>query len=82
MNDPMKLDIRPFQIPTWILPAARHVVALLLALAGPALMLGALAAGLVAGSPALAGLGLLAGALLSACGGLGLLWSLGRGSRH
>lgn len=82
MHSPMNLNTRPLRIPAWILPATRHGVALLLALSGPPLMLGALAAGLVAGSPTLAGLGLLAGALLCACGGLGLLWSLGRGSRH
>jgi hypothetical protein len=66
------------KVPAWILPALRHAVALLLALSGPALMLGALAAGLIAGSPVLGGLGLLGGALLTACGGVGLLWSLGR----
>jgi hypothetical protein len=69
------------RIPTWILPALRHAVALLLALSGPVLMVLALGAGLIAGSPGLGGLGLLGGALLTACGGVGLLWSLGR-SRH
>jgi hypothetical protein len=66
-------------IPAWILPALRHAVALLLALSGPALMLFSLVAGLIAGSPVLGGLGLLGGAILTACGGTGLLWSLGRG---
>jgi hypothetical protein len=68
-------------VPAWVRPALRHAVAVLLALSGPALMLLALAAGLVAGSPVLGGLGLLGGALLTACGGVGLLWSLGRGRR-
>lgn len=66
------------KVSAWILPALRHAVALLLALSGPALMLGSLAAGLIADSPLLGGLGLLGGALLTACGGVGLLWSLGR----
>jgi hypothetical protein len=66
------------KIPAWIRPMLRHAVALLLALSGPALMLAALMAGMIAGSPALGGLGLLGGALLTACGGVGLLWSLGR----
>ena len=69
------------KVPAWILPAVRHAVALLLALSGPALMLGSLAAGLIAGSPLLGGLGLLGGALLTACGGVGLLWSLGRSKK-
>jgi hypothetical protein len=72
--------IEPTRIPAWIRPLLRHAVALLLALSGPALMVAALLAGLIAGSPALGGLGLLGGALLTACGGVGLLWSLGR--RH
>lgn len=67
------------KIPAWVLPALRHTVALLLALAGPALMLFSLVAGLIASSPVLGGLGLLGGAILTACGGTGLLWSLGRG---
>lgn len=67
------------KIPAWFLPALRHAVALLLALAGPALMLFSLVAGLIAGSPVLGGLGLLGGSILTACGGAGLLWSLGRG---
>ena len=70
--------IEPTRIPAWIRPALRHAVALLLALSGPALMIAALLAGIIAGSPALGGLGLLGGALLTACGGVGLLWSLGR----
>lgn len=70
--------IEPTRIPAWIRPLLRHAVALLLALSGPALMVAALLAGLIAGSPALGGLGLLGGALLTACGGVGLLWSLGR----
>ncbi len=72
--------IEPARIPAWIRPLLRHAVALLLALSGPALMIAALMAGLIAGSPVLGGLGLLGGALLTACGGVGLLWSLGR--RH
>jgi hypothetical protein len=75
-TEPIATETR--NAPAWILPALRHTVALLLALSGPALMLFALAAGLIAGSPALGGLGLLGGALLTACGGVGLLWSLGR----
>lgn len=66
------------RIPVWILPALRHFAALLLAFSGPALMLGALVIGLIAESPLIGGLGLLGGALLTACGGVGLLWSLGR----
>jgi hypothetical protein len=66
------------KVPAWLLPAVRHAVALLLALSGPVLILGSLAAGLIAGSPMLGGMGLLGGALLTACGGVGLLWSLGR----
>ncbi|WP_193212734.1 hypothetical protein [Luteolibacter marinus] len=64
--------------PAWILPAIRHLAALLLAFSGPALMLAALVIGYIAESPVLGGLGLLGGAMLTACGGLGLLWSLGR----
>ncbi len=70
--------IEPTRIPAWIRPVLRHAVALLLALSGPALMIAALLAGMIAGSPVLGGLGLLGGALLTACGGVGLLWSLGR----
>jgi len=70
------ITIDSTKAPTWILPAIRHAVALLLALSGPVLMLGSLAAGMIAGSPLLGGLGLLGGALLTACGGVGLLWSL------
>lgn len=55
-------------------PAARHFAALLPAFPRPALMPGAL----VTGSPTIGGLGLSGGALLTACGGGGLLWSLGR----
>lgn len=69
------------KVPAWFLPVVRHAVALLLALSGPALMLCSLAAGMIAGSPLLGGLGLLGGALLTACGGVGLLWSLGRARR-
>jgi hypothetical protein len=75
------ITIDSTKAPAWILPALRHTVALLLALSGPALMLGSLAAGMIAGSPLLGGLGLLGGALLTACGGVGLLWSLGRARR-
>jgi hypothetical protein len=75
------ITIDSTKVPRWILPALRHTVALLLALSGPALMLGSLAAGMIAGSPLLGGLGLLGGALLTACGGVGLLWSLGRARR-
>ena len=64
-------------IPAWIRPLLRHAVALLLALSGPVLVVGALMMGMVAGSPGLIGCGLLGGALLTACGGIGLLWSLG-----
>lgn len=66
------------KVPAWILPAVRHAVALLLALSGPVLILGSLVAGMIAGSPVLGGMGLLGGTLLTACGGVGLLWSLGR----
>jgi hypothetical protein len=65
------------RIPAWVRPSLRHAVALLLALSGPLMMIGALMIGVVAGSPALVGCGLLGGALLTACGGVGLLWSLG-----
>jgi hypothetical protein len=82
MHHPMNPDSHTVKVPSWIPSAARHAVALLLALSGPALMIAALAAGLVAGSPTLGGFGLLAGALLSACGGLGLIWSLGRDRRR
>lgn len=74
----MKIDTDTLQVPAWIRPLVRHATAVLLALAGPILMLAALAAGLLADSPALGAAGLLGGALLTACGGVGLLWSLGR----
>jgi hypothetical protein len=78
MNSTETTVIELAKIPAWIRPLLRHAVALLLALSGPALMIAALVAGLIAGSPELGGLGLLGGALLTACGGVGLLWSLGR----
>jgi hypothetical protein len=74
----MKIDTDTLQVPAWIRPLVRHAAAVLLALAGPVLMLAALAASLLADSPALGAAGLLGGALLTACGGIGLLWSLGR----
>ena len=74
----MKIDTDTLQVPAWIRPLVRHAAALLLALAGPVLMLAALAASWLADSPALGAAGLLGGALLTACGGIGLLWSLGR----
>ena len=80
-NSTTMITIDSTKVPAWILPAVRHAVALLLALSGPALMLGSLAAGMIAGSPLLGGLGLLGGALLTACGGVGLLWSLGPARR-
>jgi hypothetical protein len=78
MNSTEPTVIQAARMPAWIHPLLRHAVALLLALSGPALMIVALMAGLIAGSPTLGGLGLLGGSLLTACGGVGLLWSLGR----
>lgn len=78
MNPTAKTTTGTPKVPAWILPAVRHAVALMLALSGPILILVSLAAGMIAGSPLLGGLGLLGGALLTACGGVGLLWSLGR----
>jgi hypothetical protein len=75
----MKIDTDTLKVPAWIRPLVRHAAALLLTLAGPLLMLAAVAAGWLADNPALGAAGLLGGALLTACGGIGLLWSLGRG---
>lgn len=51
-------------------------IAVGLIIAGPALIAGALVLAVLAGSPSVAGIGLLAGALLGAVGAIALIWCL------
>jgi hypothetical protein len=67
------------RLPDWIPAVLRHAVALLLAVTGAGLMFLSLATAALTSSDALAGFGLLGGAMLVACGGIGLIWSLARG---
>jgi hypothetical protein len=64
--------------PAWIYPALRCTVALGLCAASLALVLGSLMLSAVSGYPSIAAAGLLGGALLGACGGLSLLWAIGK----
>lgn len=82
MHEIMNIPSTTVKVPKWLLPTARYAIAALLTLSGPLVMLGAMGLGFLVGSPSLGGFGLIAGALLSACGGLGLLWSLPCGRRR
>lgn len=64
-----------------ILPALKYGIALVLGLSGPALVLMSLALAVISGDARIIGPGLLAGALLGAAGGLGLIWCLSGGRR-
>ncbi|BCX47692.1 hypothetical protein HAHE_16000 [Haloferula helveola] len=61
-----------------ILPGLSYAIAIGLTLAGPALMACALVLAVLAGSASVAGLGLLAGAVLGAAGAVSLLWCLSK----
>lgn len=57
-------------------PVLSYAIAIGLTLTGPALMAGALVLAVLAGDASIAGIGLLAGALLGAAGAVALLWCL------
>lgn len=65
-----------------VLPALSYLVAIGLTLTSPALIAGSLVLAVLAGDAAVAGLGILAGALLGATGALALLWCLATTSRR
>lgn len=64
-------------------PVLSYGIAIVLTLAGPALMAGALILAVLAGDASIIGLGMLAGAVLGAIGAVALLWCLAeaRGAR-
>ena len=63
---------------TRVIPGLCYLIAIFLTLSGPILVAGSLGLALFAGDPTLAGLGILAGAVLGASGAIALLWCLAR----
>lgn len=77
MNEENKHDVWKARV----LPGLSYLVAIGLTLTSPALMAGSLVLAVVSGDPGVAGLGILAGALLGATGAVALLWCLAS-TRH
>lgn len=74
MNAELNTDIWKARL----IPGLCYLIAIGLTLSGPALVAGALGLALIAGDPTVAGLGILAGAVLGAAGAIALLWCLAR----
>lgn len=69
--------VKPFRT-GWVIPALSCLVALATGAAGAVLFLASLFATLVTRDMAAVVAGLLGGSLLGSCGGIALVWSLGR----
>ena len=77
MNEQPKSDMWKNRV----LPGLSYAVAILLTLASPALMGGSLVLAVLAGDAAVAGMGILAGAVLGAAGAVALMWCLAASRR-
>ena len=72
MNEENKCDVWKARV----LPGLSYLVAIGLTLTSPVLMAGSLVLAVLSGDAGVAGLGILAGALLGATGAVALLWCL------
>jgi hypothetical protein len=77
MNEENKYEVWKARV----LPGLSYLVAIGLTLTSPALMAGSLVLAVLAGDASVAGLGILAGALLGATGAVALLWCLASTNR-
>ena len=78
MTNTMTTEISTQPWTARILPGLSYIVALVLTLAGPALVGSSLVLAFITKEPGIIGLGMLGGAIMGAAGALALLWCMRR----
>ena len=76
MTNTMSTELSTIPWTARILPGLSYAIALILTLAGPALVASSLVLALITKEAGIIGLGLLGGAIMGACGALALLWCM------